>query len=116
MIPTASERVAKGVEYLDANYEGWRDRLSLDRLDMNHQQKCVLGQIVPSTWGYSGFILGAQRAVQGVHPLLRERFAREFVLLHGFIGVNRNDNLDLEMEFAREVRNSIPMAPVLLPV
>lgn len=38
-------RVKRGVEWLDINIPGWASKLDLDRFDIRHTSKCVLGQI-----------------------------------------------------------------------
>ncbi len=47
---TVSERVARGVEWLDrCKYEdpdkSWVDVIDLDRLDMAHRSRCIVGQV-----------------------------------------------------------------------
>lgn len=40
-----SERVARGVEWLDVNRPGWVDAIDLERLLLSSPCDCVLGQI-----------------------------------------------------------------------
>ncbi len=42
---TVVERVARGVEFLDVECPGWADRVDLARLNMAHQNDCMLGQL-----------------------------------------------------------------------
>jgi hypothetical protein len=48
-MPTVEERVADGVEWLDAQEPGWAERINLAELDLASPCRCVLGQI------YGGF-------------------------------------------------------------
>lgn len=45
---TVAQRVAAGVEWLDANYPDWRDNVTLEYFDIQDSSKCVLGQLFES--------------------------------------------------------------------
>jgi hypothetical protein len=47
-VPTVEERVARGVEWLDANEPGWERRIKLDALILSSSCRCILGQIYGS--------------------------------------------------------------------
>jgi hypothetical protein len=40
-----AERIAKGAEFLDAERPDWRSSIDLDRLQLAHCERCVLGQL-----------------------------------------------------------------------
>lgn len=42
---TIEERVASGVEWLNANYPGWRDRVMINDFSIESTCRCVLGQL-----------------------------------------------------------------------
>ena len=42
---TVADRVAAGAAYLDEREPGWWQRIDLDRLDLQAQCRCVLGQL-----------------------------------------------------------------------
>jgi hypothetical protein len=47
----AEARVARGARLLDEYWgPGWRDRIDRDRLDMIHEDDCVLGQLFNGYW------------------------------------------------------------------
>lgn len=41
-----SERVARGVEWLDETHPGWVKRIDLDRLDIGDCERCLIGQTI----------------------------------------------------------------------
>lgn len=42
---TVADHVAAGVAFLDGNVPGWDLRIDLGELDLNHCNKCILGQL-----------------------------------------------------------------------
>lgn len=40
-----NERVERGVIWLDKVCPDWRDKVDLDKLDINHADHCILGQL-----------------------------------------------------------------------
>lgn len=40
------DKVEKGAAWLDYNYPGWLDKVSLDRLNMGQCGNCIIGQAV----------------------------------------------------------------------
>ena len=44
-VPTVAERVQAGAAWLDEHESGWVDRIDLDRLDINSECQCILGQL-----------------------------------------------------------------------
>ena len=42
----AATRVARGVQWLDDNHDGWRERIDWDRLDLDDLNDCILGQLL----------------------------------------------------------------------
>lgn len=55
---SVQERVAKGVEFLDARRPTWRHDINTERLDLISFTHCVLGQLGE---GYGGYETEAQR-------------------------------------------------------
>lgn len=43
--PTVAERVAAGVKVLDQYIPGWEDQIDLERLNVGHMERCVIGQL-----------------------------------------------------------------------
>lgn len=43
--PTVAERVAAGAAWLDQHEPGWWQRINLDRLNLNSECNCILGQL-----------------------------------------------------------------------
>ena len=39
------EAVKRGAAWLDANHPGWREKINLAELEMEHCSKCILGQL-----------------------------------------------------------------------
>lgn len=59
--PTIAERVARGSAWLDEARPGWRDQISLDRIDLYSNERCILGQVFGDPESdRCGFILGAR--------------------------------------------------------
>lgn len=44
-VEPVAARVARGVEFLDADSPGWRDQINLKTLNVSTGEKCVLGQV-----------------------------------------------------------------------
>jgi hypothetical protein len=44
--PTIRERVQSGAAWLDQHHPGWPDRIDLERLEMEHCHRCILGQVI----------------------------------------------------------------------
>lgn len=42
---TVAERVAAGIQLLDDNVEGWRDKINLETFNIQNTRNCILGQI-----------------------------------------------------------------------
>lgn len=48
-------RVAAGVEWLDANYPDWRSKVDVNEFDIESSCACVLGQLFEPVAVHSGF-------------------------------------------------------------
>lgn len=51
-ILSREEKVKNGIRWLNANHEGWRDRIYVDTLDVGHHKHCILGQLMGSKKGF----------------------------------------------------------------
>lgn len=57
---TIAERVARGAAWLDDVRPGWRDQVSLDAIDLNSNQRCVMGQVFAGESEKDGFTVGCE--------------------------------------------------------
>jgi hypothetical protein len=42
------KRVNRGIDWLDENIEGWRDKIKIEKLDIGSARDCILGQLLGS--------------------------------------------------------------------
>ena len=47
---TITDRVREGMTWLDINVPGWCDRIDVERLDISHCRRCMLGQLFGNYW------------------------------------------------------------------
>lgn len=52
MVNSLDERVAEGLKHLDANHPDWYSRIDLDELEMQQEDRCILGQLGTGFWSY----------------------------------------------------------------
>ena len=55
---TIAERVAKGAAFLDEREPGWDERIDLDRLDIDSNCRCILGQLHDKSYATGRRALG----------------------------------------------------------
>lgn len=52
MTNSLDERVAEGLKHLDANHPDWYGEIDLDELEMQREDRCILGQLDTGFWSY----------------------------------------------------------------
>jgi len=99
-----AERVALGAAWLDAAHPGWRDRVDVDRLNLEDSCDCVLGQTLqaddPDEFY---FAVAAHADGSGCEAYPGERWA----IAHGFDsgwGITPGGNRGLRAEWLRQLQ------------
>lgn len=79
--------ITKGMEYADANWPGWKERINLDTFNMRWYESCIVGQMTGDydAWAYEnpfrefecGFAIDGNKApLEGRSDFYREEYAR----------------------------------------
>jgi hypothetical protein len=96
-MPDIDKRVARGMKLLDKKGpKNWRAQVDLNRLNMSHADRCVLGQV------YGGFWNGLSRLG------LRSEAAEQKVARHGFAAWDEPFySLDLDAAWKRALTRDV---------
>jgi hypothetical protein len=65
-VSTIAERVAAGAAFLDEHEPGWDQHIDLDRLDIDSNCRCILGQLHDDSYQEGRRELGLSGANHGV--------------------------------------------------